>query len=245
LRENNLQASRFQSVMHVSSEYKLTALLKGGAGTAQRLFDAATQLRAALTPERVRARWASQGARAPLRFLVAPYELLASRRAATGVAIGVAACSVALAIAAEVHFDGALDVHRVKGLLGPMTLTADLAISWVLVASILWIASLMADRSAGREDARPSLRDFLVAVGVARLPTLLIALCIAVLPEPQMLVESLLRGAILLPLFAWYVGLLYTGFGHASGLRGQSALIPFLAGLVTAEAISKAIIGSV
>jgi len=50
---------------------------------------------------------------------------------------------------------------------------------------------------------------------------------------------------VLLPLFAWHVGLLYTGFGHVSGLAGQSALVPFLAGLVTAEAISKAIIGSV
>jgi hypothetical protein len=89
------------------------------------------------------------------------------------------------------------------------------------------------------------LRDFLVTVGVARLPTLLIALCIAVLPQPQMLVGSLLRGIVLLPLFAWHVGLLYTGFGHVSGLRGQSGLVTFLAGLVTAEAISKAIIGSV
>jgi hypothetical protein len=245
LRENNLDRSALLTAMHVSSEYKLSALLKGGAETAQRALDAATQLRAAVTPERLRERWAGLGARPVLRFLVSPHELLASQ-AATGIAIAVAACSVAIAIVAEVHFDGALDVHRVKGLLGPMTLTADLAISWVLVASILWIASLMADRAPGREgERRPTLRAFLIAVGVARLPTLLIALCIAVLPQPQMLVESLLRGIVLLPLFAWHVGLLYTGFGHVSGLRGQPALIPFLAGLVIAEAISKAIIGSV
>jgi hypothetical protein len=231
--------------MQVSSEYKLAALLKGSAETAQRWFEATTQLRAAVSPERLRARWTGLGARSPLRLLVSPSELLASTAAAR-VAIGVACCSAAIAIAADVHFDGALDVHVVKGVLGPMTLMADLAISWMLVASILWIASLMADRAPGREgDRRPAWRDFVVAVGVARVPTLLIALCVGVLPQPQIPVESVLRGLVLLPLFAWYVGLLYTGFRHVSGLRGQLAVVSFLSGLVTAEAISKAIIGSV
>src|SRR5688500_7902889 len=124
--------------MHVSSEYKWAALLKGSAGTAQRVFDAASQVGASVTPERLRARWAQVGERAPLRFLVSPYALLPSK-VATQVALGVAACSATIAVAGDVHFDGALDVHGVKGMLGAMTLIADLAISWALVASILWI----------------------------------------------------------------------------------------------------------
>jgi hypothetical protein len=230
--------------MQVSSEYKLSALLKGGADTAHRLLDSVAPLRASVSPQRLRERWELLNEKPAVRRLVDPHAVL-SASASARVAVAVAACSMLIAVLARVHFDGALDVHRGLPLASPIGLTIDLAISWLLTAAILWVACLMADREERADGSRASMRDFMIAVGVARVPTLVIALLVAILPPPEMLADSLLRGLLLLPFFVWFLGLLYTGFQHVSGLRGRAALIPFLGGLVTAEAISKAIIGSV
>jgi hypothetical protein len=230
--------------MHVSSEYKLSALLKGGAETAHRLLEAVTPLRAAVAPDRLRARWDDLLERPRIRSLLDPHSSL-SATSATRIAIATAVASVIMTCAAWVHFDGALDVHARPQLPGTFSLCFDLAISWLLTATFLWIASLMADTAFETADgAKPSFREFVVAVGVARVPTLIIALLTAALPRPETAADSVVRGLLLAPFFAWFIVLLYMGFAYVSGVRGKAAAIPFLAGLVTAEAISKAFTGS-
>lgn len=235
--------------MHVSSEPKLGALLKGGAASAQRLIESLRPLRASLAPRALRARCESLLVHPRVARLIDPHSYL-SERAALQVAGAVVVASTVMVLALGTHFDGALDVHARIRELGATGLFFDLLISWLVTAGVLWGASLMADRSMDamsdeRDEPRPALRDFVVMVGVARVPTLLIALLIAALPQPQLAFESVLRGMLLLPLFLYFLGLLYTGFLHASGLRSQAAAIPFIAGMVTAEAIIKAVIGTV
>lgn len=230
--------------MHVSSEYKLSALLKGGAETLHRWLDAVTQLRDPDVPQRLRSRLQQLLDRPRIRSLVDPHSVL-SATTATRIAIAVALGSAMMSAVAGVHFDGALDVHLRTQSPGVVGLSIDLAISWLLTASLLWIASRMADETPDNEGAgSASLREFVVMVGVARVPTLIIALLSAVLPRPAMLAESVLRGLLLAPFFVWFVVLLYTGFAFVSGLRGRGAAIPFLAGLVIAEAISKVFSGA-
>jgi hypothetical protein len=230
--------------MHVLSEYKLSALLKGGAETAHRLLDGVTQLRTSVAPERIRAGWERLLDKPRIRSLVDPHSTL-SMTASTRVAIGVAIGSVVMSVAAGVHFDGALDVHVRAVPPSALSLIIDLAISWLLTATFLWIASLtVGGMPDAEEPRRVSLREFVVAVGVARVTTLIIALLSAALPRPEMLAETLLRGLLLAPVFVWFMVLLYTGFASLTGLRGRAAAIPFLAGLVTAEAITKAFSGA-
>jgi hypothetical protein len=230
--------------MNASSEYKLSALLKGGAETAHRLLEGVTQLRASVAPDRVRARWERVLEKPRIRALVDPHSTF-STTASTRIAIAVAIGSVLMSAAAGVHFDGALDVHVRTMPPSALSLIIDLAISWLVTASFLWIASLtVGGMPESEEPTRASLREFVVAVGVARIATLIIALLSAALPPPQLLLESLLRGLLLAPFFVWFVVLLYTGFAGLTGLRGRNAAIPFLAGLVTAEAITKAFSGA-
>lgn len=235
-----------QVVMQASSEYKISAVLKGSAVTVQRLFDSLRPVRASLTPEALRDRWYDLQAQSWFARWMNPHAWL-SRAASRKIAIAIALSSALIAVTTRTDFDGVLDVHgRVPR--GVVSLCLDLAVSWMLTAGALWAAALISDRSIGefsdeRNEARPSLRDFVIAVGVARTPTLLIALLVALMPQPQMWAESLLRGALLLPLFLWFAAMLYTGFQQLSGLRGQASAIPFLAGMVTAEAIAKAYFG--
>jgi hypothetical protein len=146
-------------------------------------------------------------------------------------------------------FDGYLDLHITPHAwrLAPSAVRALAA--WPLGAFVLWLVSVVAGR-------RGRLIDFLGLVGVARLPSVLLAIPIAVIlaahggpvatpgvlpvPVPALLaITALGLGGV-----ACFIVLSYRGFVTASGLRGPKRVVAFVAGTLLAEVASKIIVVS-
>ena len=140
----------------------------------------------------------------------------------------------------NVRFDGALDVHSTHNGLPEVALW-DQIVAWPLTALVFWLTS----RAVGQKGR---VSDFLGAVGVARIPLVLIGILIGGLgPRARIDTSSPSIGAValvlgVLPLVAWAVVLLLNGFRNASGLREGKSTRVFFVALVVAEILSKVVL---
>jgi len=179
--------------------------------------------------------------RPPLaRWLFQPMEILPTGRAlAIGAAAALAGALVSVLLG--VRFDGALDAHGpAPDPVPPVDAIVDLVLVWPVTALICWGVARLFTRQ-GR------LVDFLAAVGVARAGWLILGLLIGTVGRavddgallsvgPAELIFAL---ALVLPVSAWAIALLVTGFRTASGLRGVRLAVGAVIALVLAEAITK------
>lgn len=218
--------------MDTTSDNKVAELLREGKISPAE----AERLRRAMGDRRPPSRWA---------LLLDPLPVLPAR-AAVALALVVAAACVTLSIATGIRFDGALDVHLgAASSARPATALVDLAVAWPLTALILWGGG----RLAG---GRGRLADVLVALGVARVASLVSALLtVALTPvllgpgaevirDGQPTTGVLILGLAMLPLVGWTVWLFYTAYRHATGLAGKRAAISFVVAITVAEIVSKA-----
>jgi hypothetical protein len=178
------------------------------------------------------------------RVLISPMEYLSTPTMATVTVIG-----MILGITVEylgVRFDGAVDVHP-----SPLTPTFALAlfdtVNVLLVPAVFcWSASWLLARQ-GR------FVDFVLAIGVARLPLVVIGLLAAwALPPWDVLSRQTLTSApggkvlimsvLATPLYIWFITLLYQGFRSSSGLTGRRSAFGFVAALLGAEVASKVLL---
>jgi hypothetical protein len=171
---------------------------------------------------------------------------LAWRFASLPAALVVAVAAIVLGTAG-VRFDGALDLHLPGA---PVRLVS--AVRDTVVATLCLILALQA---ASRVLARRGrTRDFVVAVGLARIPLLVTgALLLALSPPPDEILRRatenpadpllLLVAVASVPGLVLYLALLYQGFRSASGLLGARLVIAFISALVVAEVASKLLVG--
>lgn len=150
----------------------------------------------------------------------------------------------------RMRFDGAIDLHLVPyGVTWLMAVT-DQVVAWPLTALVLWLAA----RVAG---SRGRLLDFFVHLGLARAPLLVAAgitivvlgdasrLDVSRLGEGQGEALALVLALVLVPCLMWFFVFLVQGFRDASGLAGARLGYAFTAGVLTAELLSKLVLGVV
>jgi hypothetical protein len=143
-----------------------------------------------------------------------------------------------------VRFDGFLDLH-VSGQRVPLgTAVSDQFVAVPLSAGVAWLV-------ARPFRSQAQVVDLLVAIGVARIPTVLGAPIIAVLtPDPARIAELvknpmapspllLLIAALAMPIVAWHITLLVFGLRHATGLRGGRLAAAVVSTIIAAEIVSK------
>ncbi|MBW2736832.1 MAG: YIP1 family protein [Deltaproteobacteria bacterium] len=189
---------------------------------------------------------AAVGGKQPSRWrvLVDPFERL-GMAFGLGMAALSAIASLAL-ITLNVRYDGALDLHVTAGAVSLAQGLVDQLVAWFGTSLVLWIAALVVGR-------RGRVIDFVVVVGVARLPMVLGGVASGLLladfsqlttklktqPLPP---ELLLTLVVVLPCLAWFVTLLYYGFKTASGLKGARLVAGFVGAIVIAELASKVLL---
>jgi hypothetical protein len=139
-----------------------------------------------------------------------------------------------------VRYDGALDLHVVRGSVPIATALVDQLVAVLVTALVLW--------GAARLVSRARFVDVLGAVGLARTPSVLIAVPLALLvphmppdptkPTPVVLLIALvgLVGIVL------QITLLVLGFRTATGTRGSRLAASVVAGLVAAELVTKVVL---
>jgi hypothetical protein len=164
---------------------------------------------------------------------------------ATGLVLGglVGAASVAAGGLLGVRFDGAIDVHVGGGPVSFGVAVLEQVLGWGLFAVVLWAAAWAAGR-------RGRLVDFVVAVGLSRLPLLLLGLVSAwLVPDPAELMRRveqspfdpllLVVAAVSLPPIVWCFVWLVQGYRTASGLTGGRLVLSFILAVIVAEVIAK------
>lgn len=180
---------------------------------------------------------------APLwRLFIDPWDRL-SERAQLALALVTALASVALSILGDARFDGTLDLHLSVRTVAWKSALLDQGAAWLLTAAIFWLVAKLAK-------ARARIIDLVLAIGAARLPLVLSGIVLIALPLPRdpaaMLATSpallVALAFSLLPLIAWLVVLLYTGWRHATGLRAPRVGISFVIALMVSEVISKGVL---
>jgi hypothetical protein len=161
------------------------------------------------------------------------------------VSAGAAAAGLALG-SAGVRFDGALDAHMGAHAIPIAVRGLDLVVAWPLVALVFWLGALVLGTGA-------RAIDFVAAVGAARVPPVLRAALLLVLPgvhgrsdaaryartHPA---QTALMAITALSFLSWHVVLLYNGVRTASGLSGKKLGVTFPLLLVAAEALSKLVL---
>ena len=198
--------------------------------------------RGALPAEDAKALLAAVGAPRRARgaaLLLDPLECLGAAPL-TLIGLGAALLGVGLE-RSGLAFDGFLDLHITQQPWRWTTSLGHALAAWPLGALVLWLASLLAGRQ-GR------LVDFLGLVGIARLPSVLLAIpSVLILGAagltpgrmPAQLPSVLVITALALAGVAWLLVIAYRGFGTASGLRGAKRVVAFVAGVLIAEVASK------
>jgi hypothetical protein len=174
-------------------------------------------------------------------WLVNPLE-----RTSLPLSLGLSAVTVLVGAAlslGNLRFDGALDIHMSsKATVSLREAALDAAVSWPLTAATLWIMALAVARRG-----RPV--DFLAAVGLARLPSVLGgAALLAIHPlaassgsAPSLWVMTLIT-VLAMSAITGTVTLLFVGYRTASGLGGAKLVLSFNAAIALAEALSKIIL---
>jgi len=194
------------------------------------------------------------------QILFHPFRRIAG---APALALGLAAIVIAALVGARqgLHFDGVLDVH-----VGPRSPW------WVFVAEgFINLTSLFATLLiAGRLISKTAFRsiDLLGTQALARWPTVLIAIaCLA--PGFHRYSESLVKSlaslepgqvpklpavgldllvfalvtVFMIACVVWMVALMWKSYSHCCNVRGGKAVGSFVAALVSAEVLSKVLIG--
>jgi hypothetical protein len=143
------------------------------------------------------------------------------------------------------RFDGALDLHRPETTIPWGIALFDQINAVGLTALTAWLVSLAAAR-------RGRFVDFVMTIAAARAPLVVIALVTHALMPPASEIRALvlsgaapgpaiLAASILnLPVFLWFLMLLYRAFAVSSGLRGLRAGVSFGITVIVAEGLSKA-----
>ncbi|MCP5182506.1 MAG: hypothetical protein H6993_01020 [Pseudomonadales bacterium] len=143
-----------------------------------------------------------------------------------------------------VRFDGAMDMHLPRQTVAPLDAFRDIGVSILTTAMVFWLFSLPFARQV-------RWVDYLVGVAAARLPLVVMALLL--LPVRERIVNlavnmpsgvldvgaAALLALATLPCLAWLIWWLFFAVREASGLRGWRLAVVFVAGLVTAEVLSK------
>jgi hypothetical protein len=172
-----------------------------------------------------------------LSLLANPFE-----RIGTAQALGIALVVQAGCFAASrlgVHFDGALDIHVGGRVPSIREALAEAAVGWPVLALTMFVLAKLF-RSRGR------LIDFVAAIGLARVSTLLNGLVLAALHTAgdRSLTSPRLLATLVVALggLAWQIVLLYYGTKTASGLTGRALVIALVVGIFAAEAASKGLL---
>jgi hypothetical protein len=200
----------------------------------------------AVAPEegdRLVAAMAREPIRSPVWVLVNPFDRFGG---VVAVAIGVVASVLSVCVTRlGIRFDGFLDLHVARAHVAPLGVSViEQLAGWLLPAFLFWAYARIFARHV-----RPL--DFLGMIGLARLPTLLAALPIALLSPEQSGLPTRLTPALLavvfigLACFGWNITLLYQGFKNASGLRGPKLVFGMVAMVIVAEAASKLVLAFV
>jgi hypothetical protein len=138
-----------------------------------------------------------------------------------------------------VRYDGALDLHVVKGAVPISVALVDQLVAFVLTAVVMW--------GAARFVSRARFVDVLGAVGLSRAPIVLVAVPLALLvpllpKNPTAPPNLALLGVVVFALvgIVAQIWLLVLGFRTASGIRGGKLAVAIVGGLFVAELVTKA-----
>lgn len=137
----------------------------------------------------------------------------------------------------KAHFDGAIDIHFGAGGKYGIFLMEQF-IAWTSVTAVFYIIGIAFSKSKIR------LIDVAGTLAMARLTTLPAAL-IGFLPVyPVKLDDPMLALTIIITLIPgiWMIALLYNAFVVSTNIRGAKATGWFIAGLLTAELLSKVLL---
>ncbi len=178
--------------------------------------------------------------RSKWRMLVDPFERLTAMQ--SGLVAAIAATGGLLLSRWGVRFDGAFDLHLLPGTVSLGSALADEVVALPLPAAALWLAGFAVVR-------RGRFVDYLGAVGVARLPLLLVGFVAGsmrgVLPvDPVQAARApsmIVLGLTSVPGIVWTGVLLFNGFKTASGLQRWKGT-SFAVGVVVAEIVSKIVL---
>ena len=173
------------------------------------------------------------------KYLFNPFIYLAGGKA---LLIGFVAMTLTLVIASysNTHFDGAIDAH--------IGLNTSFSV-YVLEQFIAWGSLVLVFNVMAMILSKSNFRfiDIAGTLALSRTPMLLIALIGFVpalqninitKPEPAMIVLSLV---LLIPLI-WAIALMYNAFSISVNLKGTTAIVGFVVGLLLSEILSKVLI---
>jgi hypothetical protein len=180
-----------------------------------------------------------------LKLAIDPFGRL-SRNTGLLLVLGVVAAGLLVA-RLGVRFDGFLDLHSAHQRVPLGTALADQFVAVPVSAAVAWLV-------ARPFRAKPDLVDLLIAIGVARIPTVVGAPIIVLLtPDPARLAELvanptapspllLLIAAIAIPIVAWHITLLVFGLRHAMALSGGRLAAAVVGVIIAAEIASKLVL---
>lgn len=171
-------------------------------------------------------------------WLLRPFTYIAGSKALLAGWVMMLITSV-VAYFSKTHFDGAIDAH-VGATMVPYFI-------YLLEALMAWGCLVLACYAAAAIFARTSFRliDIAGTLALARAPLLFIALINFAMPatvnptaiSPMVIVLAL----VCLPVFIWMLVLMYQAFSISVNLKGTKAVIIFIAALLVAEVVSKAL----
>jgi hypothetical protein len=178
------------------------------------------------------------------KLLLHPLDAMTTEQAL--ILSSIAACAGLALGAAGVRFDGALDMH-----IGPHAVrlglrAVDLVVAWPLPAFLFWLGARLRDKPV-------RVIDFLAAVGVARVPSVVCAGLLALMPGAHRAADPVqyahehpaqiaIIAVVALGFVAWQIALLYNGAKTASGLSDWKSRLAFVGLLIAAEILSKVVL---
>jgi hypothetical protein len=141
------------------------------------------------------------------------------------------------------HFDGVLDMHRAMAAQFHIFLP-EVVIDWVSISLVLFVFGVILSKSKIR------WIDVFGTQALARWPMIPVAILVVFIPNvrnmnlsnPQDMILLLIPAMLLLPFMIWFVALMFNAYKVSCNLKGNSLIISFIGGLISAELISKILI---
>jgi hypothetical protein len=149
-------------------------------------------------------------------------------------------CSSVIAYYSRCHFDGAIDAHI--GAITPMWFyPTESLIDWAILLLSFYTAGLICSTSNIR------FIDIAGTIALARWPMIFVALlAFAPIPQPQDIhnisPSIIVLGFGILIFTIWMITLMYNAYSISCNIKGNKAIVSFIAAIVFAEIISKLII---
>lgn len=143
-------------------------------------------------------------------------------------------------------FDGAIDAHIIKD----VSLTKSLIYAAIDIFSLFFVMSL----AARFITKNFRLIDILGTMTLAKAPFILLAIFSLFVSAPDISeimqnpmsvlsnIPFLLFGLLSLPIFVWFIALLFNAYKVSTGESGSKLIVSFIVGLVVAEILSKILI---